>query len=140
MVTVSPTGLATATGLACGNTLICATVTTNSSAGNRSSGGAIVTNFMTTNVVCFGSSSGGTANPALTVDFSWFRNHKQQSPGPWMCHYMQHQSFSERDLGPTNSRPTGTSVFGGWVGCDTTSGQMCTVNLITSRTVTVTFN
>ena len=53
MVTVSATGLITATGDACGNTLVSATVTTNKSTGNLSSSGALVTGFMTANVVCF---------------------------------------------------------------------------------------
>jgi hypothetical protein len=52
MVTVNSTGLITATGMACGNTLISATVKTNSSAGGLSSSGAIVTGTMTANVVC----------------------------------------------------------------------------------------
>ena len=53
MVTVNSTGLITATGGSCGNTLISATVTTNKSAGNLSSSGALVTGTMTANVVCF---------------------------------------------------------------------------------------
>jgi Bacterial Ig-like domain (group 2) len=53
MVTVDANGLITATGNACGNTLISATVTTNNSAGNLPSSGALVTGFMTANVVCF---------------------------------------------------------------------------------------
>jgi hypothetical protein len=53
MVTVSSTGVITATGDACGSTLISATVTTNSSAGNISSSGALVTGSMTASVVCF---------------------------------------------------------------------------------------
>ena len=53
MVTVNSTGLITATGQACGNTLITATVTTNKSAGNISSSGAVVIGTMTANVVCF---------------------------------------------------------------------------------------
>ncbi len=54
MVTVdAATGLITATGLACGDTLISATVTTNHSIGNVSSSGAIVTGTMTASVVCF---------------------------------------------------------------------------------------
>ena len=52
MVMVNSTGLITATGMACGNTLISATVKTNSSAGGLSSSGAIVTGTMTANVVC----------------------------------------------------------------------------------------
>lgn len=52
MVTVSSTGLITATGQACGGTIISATVTKNSSDGGISSSGAIVTGTMTANVVC----------------------------------------------------------------------------------------
>jgi Bacterial Ig-like domain (group 2) len=54
MVTVdAATGLITATGQACGDTLISATVTTNHSIGNVGSSGAIVTGTMTATVVCF---------------------------------------------------------------------------------------
>jgi hypothetical protein len=52
MVTVNSTGLITATGGACGGTLVTATVTTNKSAGNISSSGAAVIGTMTANVVC----------------------------------------------------------------------------------------
>jgi hypothetical protein len=68
MVTVNSTGLITATGGACGKTLITATVNTNSSAGNRTSSGAIVTATMTAEVVCF-SSSGGGAGPFILQVF-----------------------------------------------------------------------
>jgi len=54
MVTVdAATGLITATGLACGDTLVSATVKTDKSIGNVSSTGAIVTGNMTATVVCF---------------------------------------------------------------------------------------
>lgn len=53
MVTVDAGGLITATGNACGGTIISATVTTNHSSGNIPSSGAIVTGTMTANVVCF---------------------------------------------------------------------------------------
>ena len=53
MVTVNSTGVITATGDACGSTLVTATFTTNKSAGNISSNGAIVTGTMTADVVCF---------------------------------------------------------------------------------------
>lgn len=58
---VSSTGLVSPDGLDCGNSLISATVQTNSSAGNRSSNGAIITGAMTANVACVGAtgSSGG---------------------------------------------------------------------------------
>jgi hypothetical protein len=32
------------------------------------------------------------------------------------------------------------STFGSWSGCDTTSGQACTVTMTSSRAVVVTFN
>lgn len=53
MTVDSATGLITATGLACGDALISATVTTNKSIGGVSSSGAIVTGSMTASVVCF---------------------------------------------------------------------------------------
>jgi hypothetical protein len=53
MVTVDAGGVITATGNACGGTIISATVTTNHSTGDISSKGAIVTGSMTANVVCF---------------------------------------------------------------------------------------
>ena len=52
MVTVNSTGLITATGDACGGTIISATVTKNSSDGGISSAGAVVTGSMTASVVC----------------------------------------------------------------------------------------
>ena len=36
--------------------------------------------------------------------------------------------------------PSANSVFGGWTGCDSISGNACTVNLKTDRTVTAAFN
>jgi hypothetical protein len=53
MITVNSSGVITATGGACGSTLVSATVTTNTSTGNISSSGAIVTGTMTANVICF---------------------------------------------------------------------------------------
>jgi len=53
MVTVDAAGVITATGNACGGTIISATVTTNHSSGDISSKGAIVLGNMTANVVCF---------------------------------------------------------------------------------------
>ncbi|HEV8046979.1 MAG TPA: Ig-like domain-containing protein [Terriglobales bacterium] len=58
MVTVTSTGLITATGRACGNTLISATVNKNSTDGGLSSPGAVVTGNMTANVTCFTGTGG----------------------------------------------------------------------------------
>src|SRR6202051_3662444 len=59
MVTVNSTGLIAATGNACGGPLISATVQTNADAGGLSASGAVVTGFMTANVVCFTGTGGG---------------------------------------------------------------------------------
>jgi Bacterial Ig-like domain (group 2) len=53
VVTVDSKGLITATGEACGTTLISATMVTNHSVGGISSSGALVTASMTANVLCF---------------------------------------------------------------------------------------
>lgn len=66
IATITSTGLLTAAGQACGGALVSATVTTNSSGGNRTSKGALVTGTMTTNVVCF---TGATGNNALLSVF-----------------------------------------------------------------------
>ena len=52
MVTVDANGVITATGLACGGTIIFATIVTNHSDGAISSTGALVTGSMTANVIC----------------------------------------------------------------------------------------
>jgi hypothetical protein len=36
--------------------------------------------------------------------------------------------------------PNGGAAFGNWVGCDSLSGQVCTVTLTGPRTVAVQFN
>jgi hypothetical protein len=52
MVTVDAAGVVTATGQSCGSSIVTGTVTTNHSAGNLDSSGAIVTGSMTAAVVC----------------------------------------------------------------------------------------
>ena len=52
MVMVDANGVITATGLACGGTIISATIVTNHSDGAISSTGALVTGSMTANVIC----------------------------------------------------------------------------------------
>ena len=71
MFTISSTGLLTATGLSCGGTLVSATVSTNADGSGVSSSGAIVTGYMTANVICYSSTtgSGGGSQPTLTVTF-----------------------------------------------------------------------
>jgi hypothetical protein len=139
MFTVNSTGLLTATGNSCGATLVSATVSTNSSSGGISSSGAVVTGYMTANVVCFT----GTG-PTVTVDFAGTGSGTISSSPPGLgC-------SSTAGSSCTGSFPTGSSVtltaipngtFGGWAGCTIAAGTTCTLqNLTNNVTVTAMFN
>jgi hypothetical protein len=145
MFTVDSTGLLTATGESCGATLISATLTTNTSAGGLSSSGALVTGFMTANVVCFTSSGGGgTGSPVLTLTFAGMGagNVASSPPGlscssPAPC-LTQYASGTAVTL---TASATGSSVFGSWAGCDSSvNTNPCTLTLTGNRIVTLTFN
>jgi hypothetical protein len=141
MVTVNSTGLITATGGSCGGTLISATVQTNSSAGNRTSSGAIVTSTMQANVVCF-TGSGGGSGPLLSVTFAGTGTGTVSfSPSGFICASSCTVSFASGTTVNVTATPNG--IFGGWSGCDSvsSSGLVCTVNNLTAaRDVVVTFN
>jgi hypothetical protein len=139
MVTVTPGGLLTATGLVCGNSLVAATVTTNK-VGTLSSSGAIITGYMTANVVCF-TGGGGGSGPILTVNFAGTGSGTvTSSPVGLGCASTCSTSF------PTGTTVTLTAVGTNgstptWTGCDVGSGQVCIVNNLTAnRAVTVAFN
>ena len=125
MVTVNPTGLVMATGNACGATLISATVNTNSSAGNRTSKGAIVTGYMTTDVTCF---TGTKAKEIVRILFCLERKtgmilweQKRPAPQPARHHRLESSNgvrFSPRQAiqtncaGPARHRRVRTSLRG----------------------------
>lgn len=145
MMTVDAAGLLTVTGVTCGASLISATVNTNKSEGGISSNGAVVTGYMTGNVVCFTSSSGGgNGAPVLTLTFmgAGVGNVTSVPPGlscasPTPC-LAQFASGTPVTL---TALPISPSVFGSWTGCDSPpSTNPCTLNLTANRTVTVTFN
>lgn len=143
MVTVNSAGVITVTGAACGATLISATVTTNSSSGGISSSGALVTGFMTANVVCF-TSSGSAGSPALTVTFLGNGSGTVTSSPTGLSCASPSACLAQFTSGSTvalTAAPNGGSVFGSWVGCDTpSSANPCDVTMTSNRTVTVTFN
>jgi len=131
MVTVSPTGLLTATGISCGNSLVSATVTT-----NRGMTGAIVTGYMTANVICF-----SATGPVLTVTFAGGGAGTVSSSPPGLgCSTTCSASFPSGSPIMLTATPNG-STFGGWSGdCDAIQGQVCTItSLVANRIVTVTF-
>lgn len=136
VATVSATGLLTASGLACGNSLVSATVQTNHSIGGRDSEGAIVVGHMTATVVCF--------NPgnAITVAFGGARSGTITSSVPGLsCASTCSANF---EPGATiKLKATPDASFAGWSGCDSVSGDgtECTIRgLRADRSLTVTFN
>ena len=144
MVTVNSAGVITVTGATCGATLISATVTTNSSSGGISSSGALVTGFMTANVVCFTASGGGAGSPALTVTFAGNGSGTVTSSPTGLSCSSPNACLAQFASGSTvtlTATPNGGSVFGSWAFCDTpNSTNPCDVTMTTNRTVTATFN
>lgn len=145
MMTVDASGLLTVTGLACGSTLISATVTTNKSSGGISSPGAIVTGYFTGNVTCFTSSGGGggTNNPILTIGFLGSgQGTVAVSPGSFSCSTPNPCSTQLYQFG-TSLTLTATAssgfTFAGWQNCQSAT-NVCTFDLAGNTTVTATFN
>src|SRR5215469_15582851 len=136
-------------GVDCGNSLVTATVKTNSSEGGRSSSGAIISGSMTANVTCAsgsggagGGGGGGTGNTfVITVQFSGAGSCTISSfPVGLGCASQCASPFPAGSNVTLTAAPNAGSTFGGWVGCDTTVGLACTVLLNSNRVVTVTFN
>jgi len=143
MVTSNSTGLITATGEACGATLVSATLNTNTSQGGISSSGAIVTGYMTANVICYEGGGSGTG-PALTLTFGGNgAGTVTSNPGGLSCS-SPGPCVAEFPVGTPvtlTATPTGSSSFGGWTGCASQpSTNPCTLTLESNTTVTVTFN
>ena len=139
VATVDANGLVTATGVACGDTIVSATVTTNHSTAGIHSSGAIVTASMTATVVCFT----GRGAPTLTIDFLGNGTGTVTSnpaglncTSPMACV----TTFPTGTPVTLTASPTGTSVFGGWLNCPSQSSTMCNLTLNVGTTVTATFN
>lgn len=144
MMTVNSTGLLTATGGSCGTTLVSATLTTNTSSGGLSSSGALVTGYMTGNVVCFTGSGGGSGNPPLSVIFTGGPGSVTSSPAglgtcdsPGPCITQAFTSGTTVTLTATPSAPSTTAT---WPACPSGTANPCTVNLTGTTQVTVAFN
>jgi hypothetical protein len=134
IATVNSTGLLTATGLACGGSIVSATVTTNNSVGNISSAGALITGSMTANVICFT----GTG-PILTVSVSG-NGSVSSSPAGIDCPTVCSAGFVSGTPVTLTAAPNNGSTSVTWSNC-VAAGLACTVDNLTSNlTVTATFN
>ncbi len=143
LATVSSTGLLTATGRACGGSLVSATFKTNKSTNNVSSSGAIVTGFMTANVVCpTPPGGGGGGGFSLTVNFlGGGAGTVTSSPLGLSCaSACTSTAFANGTTVTLTATANSGFTFGGWSGCDSVSGQGCIVTLTSNRAVVVTFN
>jgi|SRR5579863_646227 len=144
-LSTSTPGLLTATGNACGATLVSATVTTNSSEGGISNSGAIVTGYMTAEVTCFTGTGGGSGNPVLLVQFangnagsvtsSPFGLGTCDSPGPCST-----QNFLSGTVVTLTATPSGSSTTATWVSCPSVNGNACSVDMTGDAIVIVEFN
>jgi hypothetical protein len=142
MMTVNSTGLLTATGEACGSTLISATLQTNTSAGGLSSSGTIVTGSMTGNVICFSGSSGSAT---LTVTFTGAGfGTVISTPAGLSSPCSAPACVGQFPTGTTvtlTASPTPPSTFGSWTGCTTPlTANPCSVTMNGNETATVVFN
>ncbi len=143
MVTVSPSGLLSAVGGACGSSLVFATVTTNRSAGDRSSKGAIVTGQMTADVVCFTGSNGNTALLTVLITPAGDGAVSVSAPGQSTVTCTQNCTLSfPVGTGPITltAAPNSGFSFAGYSNCQSQSGLQCTINpLNVDTTVTASF-
>jgi hypothetical protein len=146
---VTSTGLLSPNGTDCGNSLISATVQTNHSTGDRPSSGALITGSMTANVTCAGGGGasggggggGGGTNFILSVDFSGAGSGTINStPAGLGCASQCADSFPSGTNVTLTATPSAGSTFGEWIGCDSPSGQSCSILMNNNRVVTVIFN
>lgn len=143
MVTVSPSGVLTAVGGACGNSLVFATVNTNHSVGNRSSSGAIVTGQMTANVVCFTGSNGNTALLSILITPAGDGTVSVSAAGQSTVTCTQNCTLSfPVGTGPITltAAPNTGFNFVGYSNCQSQAGLQCTINTLdVDTTVTASF-
>lgn len=130
MITVNSTGLITATGNACGNTLVSATM--------KAAHGGIQTGFMTANVVCF--TGTGPVGPNLIVTITGTGT-VVSSPAGIACSQTCGFIFNTGTQVTLTASPTAPATTLTWVsGCDSNpAANTCLVNMNANRTVAVTF-
>jgi hypothetical protein len=142
MFTISSTGLLTATGDQCGNTLVSATMVTNTSTGGISSSGAAIFGYMTATVTCF-SGSGTGAGPAVTVTFAGTGSGTVSSSPPGLsCVATCVDTFPAGTVLTLTATPTPPSTTGSWGGtCPSpTTTEVCTFTVEENTTITASFS
>ncbi|MGA9389932.1 MAG: Ig-like domain-containing protein [Candidatus Sulfotelmatobacter sp.] len=143
MVTVNSTGLVTATGDTCGGSIVSATVQTNTSSGEITSSGAIVTGEMQADVTCYVPTPANPASQAtLTANLAGAGLGSVASkPFGIDCANTCTANFATATVINLTAIANSGSTFAGWTGCDSVMGQTCIINKLNPhQTVTATFN
>jgi hypothetical protein len=130
MVSADSTGTITATGNACGNTLVSATM--------KSNNGGIQTGFMTATVVCF--TGTGPTGPTLIVNITGTGT-VVSSPGGIACSLTCGFIFPTGTPVMLTASPNPPATRVTWVsGCDSNpAANTCDVTMNANRTVSVMF-
>ena len=130
MVTADSTGTITATGGACGNTLVSATM--------KSNNGGIQTGFMTATVVCF--TGTGPTGPTLIVNITGSGT-VVSTPAGIACSLTCGFIFATGTPVTLTASPNPPATTLTWVsGCDSNpAANTCMVTMNANRTVSVTF-
>jgi len=98
---------------------------------------------MQANVICPTTTGAGGSGPLLTVQFVGPANSGSVDIEPVALACSATCAVNVSSGSAVNISATANTgfTFGGWNGCDSTSGQICIINGLTAdRTVTVTFN
>jgi hypothetical protein len=142
VATITPTGLLVATGLACGGSIISATVQSNTSSGELYSSGAIVTGQASAAVTCYvpPSTSGSQASLSVSIEGVGLGT-VTSIPSGIDCTSSCSANFSAGTVINLTATANSGSTFAGWTGCDSVVAQTCIINSLSSnQTATVTFN
>jgi hypothetical protein len=134
IATVTSTGFLTAAGAACGDGLVSATVTTNTSFGGRSSSGAVVSNTMPVNVVCFTGATGNNALLTIIINPSNEGSVTVSLPNqvPITCSGISCTLPFPVGSGPITLTAAGANghSFTQWTNCALPNGPQCTIQTL----------
>ena len=141
IATVDSTGMLSAAGDACGGALVFASITNNTSAGNRPSRGAEVVGQMNANVVCFTGTTGNNALLTIIIAPAGGGTVTATPPGiicPSTCTLPYTTGSGPIQL---TAAPANGKSFAGWSGClNIGPPEQCTIGLLNAdQTVTASF-
>jgi hypothetical protein len=143
LFTITSTGLLAATGNGCGSSVVSATVQTNTSSGEITSSGAIVTGQVSAAVTCYvptPTTSGSQSSLNVSIAGAGLGT-VTSIPSGIDCTSNCSADFSTATVINLTATANSGSTFAGWTGCDSVVAQTCIINSLSSnQTATVNFN